>query len=544
MANQPLDRILDTSLGNAKAQSIPSELASSLQSLSQSLNKLPVFGSIIQTTFGGLIPVLQAFSRAQDSKKKDADNAKKQESDSKKQDSALQQQGALRASIDKLTSVLQDAVSAFRSASSHSSSQKPQPETYGFQQSTYDFQEPLPSKPNLVAPPKAKSGAKGASGAAEGAEGAAEGAGEGFAAAGIALGALAAAAAAVAVAFAEIQKAVQAFSPATMEQFNKAIDNFNATIGAAFVSTIVDLTEAIRQATGAIAPLLDSLKPTIQELSDIFANYLVAYVKLAANEFSAFIPIIKILADAFNPLLQVVLLIENGFVLLIRAFALVLEVFLGLSPIGPLLKGLGAVLEVVNNAFQIFQEALSIAQIFIESLIEAVRGFVESLLPGKDIFKSLNDAIHSVIKNLYLMAIGIAKFLGLTGVVDNLIKHLENKANPSTKTAAQPAQIKGFEQIAKDIALKAASAGGGGAGGVESDREHWRETAEAAKSLAANTESFQQTLERILNEIKDKLPGVPTKKDVGDFVDRNTPDIFPETNIKKRLGLKSWNPLS
>jgi hypothetical protein len=456
-----------------KAEKGP-DLGASLDKIGDSLGRIPVVGDFIRASIAPLIPILSSLGKG--TTKTDAKAATK--SDAKAgttTDSTATSKTSLQAALQQLTVAVDQAVIVLRGLAGRG----------GVATAT-------PVKPNEEAKGEAAAG---------GAEEAAGGLAGGLA---MAAGAAVAAAGALEALFAKIQTAVQAFSPATIELFNQAIDNFNATVGRAFVVVFTDLTEVIRQATGQIAPVMRALAPIVKEAADALGNFLVRYIQLAVERFQSLVPIIDLLVKAFEPVLEILLLVNNVFTVMVRAVAMVVEVLLTLSGVGIILQALTTVLKIVNESFKVLTEAMNILQVVIDFAMEAFKALVTSFFPFTDILKNFQDAIRVVIRNMYVLAVAISRFFGLDGLVDKLIQSIQAKLERGD-TAAQATQILGFEQLSKNLALKAAAASGGGQGGVDNEREFWRQVLEDAKQARDSQKSFQGIVEAGFKEVIDKL---------------------------------------
>ena len=324
----------------------------------------------------------------------------------------------------------------------------------------------------------------------------------GGAVAAAALGALAVSANIVEQQFKKLEGFVRLFNPGITDRFQQSLDNLGATIGSAFVPVFQAATEVVRRWTSILAPVMASLTPIIRQFSDILGNILVKALTQLGSVLNALVPIVSILLEGFSLISEILLNVFNSIGQFIRVLVLVTRVLFELSGLGLAIRTLTKLLEALNAAITIFDEALSILEVVVTSLIDTVMTFAGSLFPIKDIMNKLTDSIQYVIRNMYVFAVMLAKMAGLSNIVDALISHVEGKLKPG-ETAAQTPQIKSLEQLSKDLALAAAAAGGAsGPGGVKNQQEFWAKTLEEMRAAKANGVSIKDLLGEIIKEIK------------------------------------------
>jgi len=247
---------------------------------------------------------------------------------------------------------------------------------------------------------------------------------------------------------------VEALNPALINQFNRAMRDLQATVGVAFEPIFEVLTGTFRQVAGLILPVMEELRPVVQQLTESFAATLIPQVKLAVSIFSALAPVLRVIASLFTtlqgvmqPIFGVLQLFATGIGFLFQ----LLEV--ALLPLTEALK-------VVSAFFEGFSELLNVVNIVFSALVKTVADFIKSLLAGFN-FKGIADLVTSTFKKLIeamLLFIGsLAKFFGANKFLKNLIEGLSPK---SGAVAGGPASISSFEQISKDLAVAAATATG------------------------------------------------------------------------------------
>lgn len=329
-----------------------------------------------------------------------------------------------------------------------------------------------------------------------------------------AVGAVAAAAlAVVAVAagliekeFKKLEGFVKLFNPAVITIFQQALDNLGATIGRGFVPLFQDLTEVVRQYAAILAPVISQLAPIVKQLSDIFSNILIGVLTQLGNVLKTLLPTFAQLGTWFQFIAVVAANLFNSFSLILRALLLFGQVLFELSGMGLVLRALTKIIEAINQAFTILDAAFDILEIVINTVMDSLIAMITSIIPVKEIMAALTQAIQFVIRNMYVFAVMLAKLAGLDGVVAALIDSIDKKANAKGDTAAQTPQLKGLEQLAKDLALASATAGGAAGGnGVKNQQEFWAKTLEEMKNAAVNGVSIKDILLRIEAEIKKML---------------------------------------
>jgi methyl-accepting chemotaxis protein len=309
--------------------------------------------------------------------------------------------------------------------------------------------------------------------------------------------------------FHKLEGLVRLFNPAVILIFQQALDNLGATIGRAFVPLFQDLTEVTRQYAAILKPIIANLLPLIQQLSDIFANLLLGVLRQVGN-------LLTSLASALKPMSDVVLVIVNTLIglfnattLITRGLILLSRLFFELSGLGIIVRVLNKVLEALNQTFQILDEAFNIFEVVVNSVVDSIVALISSVFPVQGIMDALTRAIQYVIRNMYVFAVMLAKLAGLDDVVAALIDSIDKRANAKGDTAAQTPQIKNLEQLSKDLALAAATAGGAaGQGGVKNQQEFWAKTLEAMKDAAKNGVSIKDIMLEIRDAVRRMVPGV------------------------------------
>lgn len=301
--------------------------------------------------------------------------------------------------------------------------------------------------------------------------------------------------------FQKLQSLVKLFNPAVIQTFQFALDNLGATIGRAFVPMFQAATGVVREWTAALAPVIQQLTPVIQQLSDGFREIASNLFRTLAGVLRAMIPLVQRWGEQLLLIAQIGEPIRAQMAMFIRGLLLAVRVMYELSGLGTIVRVLTKLMEAWSKVFTVLESAFDIMETVVNSLVDSFMAIFETLIPFKSIMDALGKAVQTVIRNMYVFAIMMAKFLGLDGVVNALLDSIAKKTMKGD-TAAQTPQLKTIEQLSKDMALAASTAvGAAGKGGVRNEQEFWKQTLEQMREAERNGVSIKQ----ILIEIRDKL---------------------------------------
>lgn len=213
-------------------------------------------------------------------------------------------------------------------------------------------------------------------------------------------------------------------APGAMVAFTQVINNLSATMGEALLPILNALTDGLA----------------------MFAGFLQ--------------PVTRLLGDSFGKLAQVI--VEA----VVSAFGL-------LAGVVRLLIVLGKPLGDIAMAFvQGLQELWDTLAVILTALADTLADLVEMFLDFiqfKSLLKLINDVFRELAKTILMVIATLALWLGALGFIDNMIKALTPGGGAQ---AAGQTSIKGVQDIAKDMALNAAMAGGSTA---ENEQRKWRE---------------------------------------------------------------------
>lgn len=314
--------------------------------------------------------------------------------------------------------------------------------------------------------------------------------------------------------FKKLESFVRLFNPATVDLFHQALNNLGATIGRAFVPIFQVATELTRQYTSALAPIMERLVPIMQQFGQAFGNLLSGAIQTFAGLLRSMVPILIQFAQWFQLGATIFSALVSAIAPVIRGFLLLSQVVYELSGLGLVVRVLTRVFEAMNSVMEIVQEAFNILEVTITTIVDMFVTLVSSLFPVSDFMNRLTQAIQYVIRNMYVFAVMLARFAGLTEVADAIIKSVEDRLKTGD-TAAQQPQIKSLEQLSRDLALASASAGAGaGQTGVKNQQEFWQKTLEEMKLARTNGTDIRTELREIKKAIMDlipkfAIPGVP-----------------------------------
>jgi hypothetical protein len=111
---------------------------------------------------------------------------------------------------------------------------------------------------------------------------------------------------------------VEALAPNTIDNFNQAIRDLQATLGYAFQPIFTIMADTFRQVAGIILPLMEALRPVIESLTNTISESLINVIKVFATILTALAPLFKTWADAFGNIMNTVI---KSFILLVAYIA-------------------------------------------------------------------------------------------------------------------------------------------------------------------------------------------------------------------------------
>ena len=198
-------------------------------------------------------------------------------------------------------------------------------------------------------------------------------------AAGAAVGAIGAVVGALAGFVATMQVFVQALAPNVIQQFGIAIRDLMATIGYSAVPMFLILTDAIRQVSGIILPVMQELRPVLEDLTKVFSGILIAQVRLAGVLFF----------------------------------------------ISPLILFFASGLQMAPAPLSLLMDVLTVTVRTFEELITAVFGGKAGVDDVRQATAFFTKIIQQVATGLVILAGSILKFVGLTDTLGTVIKQFQ-----------------------------------------------------------------------------------------------------------------------
>ncbi len=248
-----------------------------------------------------------------------------------------------------------------------------------------------------------------------------------------------------------IKPFVEALSPSTVQAFNQAMRDVQATIGSAVVSSLQVFSSVLREIGGVILPLMQKLEPILRSLATSFGGVLVGVVRVLVAVLESLIPVFQILADAM------------------ASFA------------GLLVDMTGLLVAVIKT-------------------LSAVSGLGDQVGAFKEAFKGLADTVRQVVKALATFIATLLVGIGQRDLVARFAKTLQQEAKDreertsGLKAAATNPAIADIQSVNKQQQLAAFTAAGGGAAREKTDTEYLRDIATTLADTAATKKSFGEAL--------------------------------------------------
>ncbi len=202
----------------------------------------------------------------------------------------------------------------------------------------------------------------------------------------------------------------EALSPVTVQLFDQAMRNLQATVGQALIPVVQVFTKSLQDVASILDGPMKALAPTVTAAVQSIAAGLIPIVQILVAGLQLLQPFIDILIELQGPMTQ----LEEVLGSLIAAF---ISVKAALDPFAPL--------KLIVDQFTV----------------------------------SMREAIKSVV----IFAATTLKFFGREDIIDAWKKNLEQMidAGRVQNASIQSPAVKGLEQIVKDLATASVMAGGG-----------------------------------------------------------------------------------
>jgi len=242
---------------------------------------------------------------------------------------------------------------------------------------------------------------------------------------------------------ATMEKFVAALSPASVMQFEQAIQNIHATIGQALQPALQILTDALQNAAAIIDPAMKALAPTIQKVGEYVGK------------------LISVFATVFETLIQV------------------------LQP----------VIDIIYEFTNAIADTYRVLAVLVKTLVEVIS---VALKPFGDMIKSVINlvvgAFKELIKAVIFTAAGLAKMLGAGEFLGKMIANLEKIQNAGRvqNAAPQSVAIQDWRSIAEEAAKSSVQAGG--AVPAKTQEELMTEIIAGLKDIESGRKEFHEVI--------------------------------------------------
>ena len=274
------------------------------------------------------------------------------------------------------------------------------------------------------------------------------------------VGAAAVAAAALQQIGGAVQGFVGAISPAAVMQFQLAMHNLSAALGALFKPILDMATTLARQFNATLTPAIEKLQPVITQLAQAFGSVVTVWVGAFASVLKSLMPAFKFFADlvsAIAPLFQSLYAGIAGFASVIAGLVKTLLAGFGVDT--------GDLMDTFKDAVRLLADGLLIMTAAILSFVDSIYGSTM----GKDFAKGATEAL------------GEGERRGTVG-------------------AARNAQIGGIADFGNVVARNALLAGVGGATPEDQAKAQREKLIERLNAIAASAGSAEKTLKELLKQ--------------------------------------------
>ncbi len=280
------------------------------------------------------------------------------------------------------------------------------------------------------------------------------------------LGVVAGAASALADTFSQFvsvsMKFVEALNPALLIPLNLAFEDLSAVVGTALTPIIAGASVILRSFADVLTPIMAGLQPVVQKLTQAFVDLSGPFIESFGK-----------LAESLMPLIEMAANIVQGFMLLIEAVLIVVNLFNSmLMPVLSVFMGIvqAALIPftLLAELFMAFEPIMKVMSAVFAGISAAIQAFVGNLVGGdqlKDTFAGLHDTMVKFSQQVILAIASLAQMFGFTNFLDGFIKALKpaQRGTSTGMAAIENTAFKSFESFGKDMALTAAKAGVGGA---------------------------------------------------------------------------------
>lgn len=320
---------------------------------------------------------------------------------------------------------------------------------------------------------------------------------------------------------------VDAIAPGTVQAFQQAMQDLNATIGSGLIGSLQVFTSVVREVSGAVLPLMQKLEPILTSLANSLGTVLVNSIRVMVDWITDSVALFKILAQVLETITGLFEEFTAVAGALIRTFtALVSQLLGGGNGIKRVLDFFVDVIHQATKALVMFTTGLvtvvGVIGDMIGSLVQSVQTFFSALkvlfggsMPGAGAPGSeksglemalglLTDVIHSLTNVVQMLTMAVANLLAVAGLKDVLktfadaldaqIAEREKRA-PGLVAAARNPQFTDIGAIMRQQQLAAFNAAGGaGARAPVSEKDFLKDIANSVRGIAYTKKSFYEAL--------------------------------------------------
>jgi phage-related protein len=273
---------------------------------------------------------------------------------------------------------------------------------------------------------------------------------------------------------------VQAFSPATVQQFMMALNDLAAVVGSALAPVLQGLTTIAREVGAVLLPVAEQLQPVFMQLTQTVLQVLLPVIDNWASVLQAMVPLVAFMGDEFSNL---------------GTFA------------------------------RVFSTVMA-------GMIEQVKQWVAAIMPSTGVFKGftdgLRDAIEGIAKAALLLVGYFAKLMGATGFLEGMLKSLGKAPGKpgmaETKdaggfAAAQQARFTTAMDFGKSVATAAFTA----TGGIEGPKDTNAWLKDVVKELEDIKAGRDNAVDKTIRAVKQMLEDLG--RDAQRYVEAKWPEL-------------------
>ena len=240
-------------------------------------------------------------------------------------------------------------------------------------------------------------------------------------------------------------------SPASLEEFNRAMQDLQATVGVALLPVLQTATNVVRDFGMVLLPVMQQLTPIVAQLAEVVGSVVTTGLTSFAEVLGAIVPLFEALAPVLAVVNEVVKLQAGLFSAVLGALSPVITV------VAEAFKVLAPILELVVGYFTDTVQLLVALGKSIGSLIgDMGMDFAGGV---KDAMAALRDGFHQMLRVVVAVGAQLAKLAGFD--LAKLLQPEPTKANNEGLRPAENAQFQDFKAYGQELAKRSAMAGAG-----------------------------------------------------------------------------------